>query len=187
MMKNEKREERAGWSLWVMSAALILFGLALLFWPGLTRDTVINIAGGVLMAIGAVNVVKYFLHKSPYRAYDWDLGAGLGCLTAGVLMVVFRSFLLDVIFVGLGLLLLAGGIAKIQMACNLRRVLYRRWFLALIAAVLSCVLGAVIIARPGVIEDILTQFIGASIVAETVADVTASLRYRRIITTYFED
>ena len=187
MMKKEKFEERTGWSLWVVAAAMVLFGLALLFWPGLTRDMIINIAGSVLMAIGIVNIVKYFLHKSPYRAYDWDLCMGLCCLTAGVLMVVFHSFLLDLVFVAIGMLMLAGGIAKIQLAFNLRRVLYGRWFVALIAAVCSCVLGALIIARPQAVQNILTRFVGASIVVETVMDLVASLRYHRIITTYFED
>ena len=186
-MARERQGGLDGWSLWVVAAVSLVFGLALLFYPGITRDAVINFAGIALIVVGAIHIVRYFLRKSPYRAHDWDLGAGLTLLGAGITQIVFKNVLIDLVFIAIGVAIVVGGIAKIQAAFNLRRVLYRGWFVSLILAAVSVTLGVLIIARPAVIVNALTQFIGASVIVETVQDVASYLHYGKVIRTYFVD
>ena len=185
MARITKNPSGSNWHMACVAVVSLLFGLALLVFPFITRDVIINIAGIALLAVGAACSARYFLRKSPYRAYDWDLGIGITALAAGVLLIVFKNVLMDLIFVALGIGILIGGVAKVQAAFNLRRVLYRRWFLSLISAAISCALGVLIIARPTGIANVLTQFIGASIIVETVQDVIHYLSYHKIIEGYF--
>jgi|GEM_PF-3577186 len=183
----ERTAMKDRWNMWVVAAISLIFGLALLFYPGITRGAVISFSGIALIVVGLIQCLRYVLRKSPYRAHDWDLGVGLTMLSTGILMIVFMDVLLDVIFIALGIAICVGGIAKLQAAFNLRRVLYRGWFIPLLLAALSIVLGALIVIRPAAIVDVLTQFIGASIVVETVQDVVSYLHYNRVIRTYYVD
>ena len=175
------------WSLWACTAIAALFGLALLLWPGLTKEIIMLLAGGVLIAIGGLSIARYFLRKSPYIAYDYALGTGISCVAAGILAIIFRGILIDMLFTLFGLGLLLGGILKLQLAFNLRRILYPRWYLHLIGAAVSCLLGVLVIVQPGAIADIIVRFIGASILVETVQDILAYFQYNRVIRTRFVD
>ena len=61
------------------------------------------------------------------------------------------------------------------MAADLKRIGDRFWWYALIAALLSFMLGALAITRPVFIAAVLTQFVGASLLIEGVLDLISFL------------
>ena len=80
-----------------------------------------------------------------------------------------------------GVALLVGGFGKVQMAADLKRIGDRFWWYALIAALLSFVLGALAITRPVFIAAVLTQFVGASLLVEGVLDLVSFLTLNKRI------
>ena len=68
-----------------------------------------------------------------------------------------------------------------QMAADLKRIGDRFWWYALIAALLSFVLGALAITRPVFIAAVLTQFVGASLLVEGVLDLVSFLTLNKRI------
>ena len=112
---------------------------------------------------------------------------GLVLALCGLALIAFKAALLSVVPVLFGIALLIGGVAKIQAACNLRRMAYGRWYLTMIAAVVSCILGFLIIANPFATTLVLVRVIGASIAIEAVQDLISILTYNRTVTTHFVD
>lgn len=178
---------KAGWPAWVAAIAVLLFGLALLIWPGITTGLILNICGTALMIGGVFNIVRYFVKKDSYLAYNWSLALGLMLLGGGLCLVVFKGVLLSIVPLLFGIALLIGGVAKIQAAFNMRRVGFRSWYLTLIAAAISCVLGALIILHPFGTGLVLIRVIGASIAVEAVQDLISLRTYNRVITSHFVD
>ena len=174
----DPRNLKSGWPVWVAAAAALVFGLVLLIWPGIATDVILNLCGAALL---------YFLRKDDYRAYNWDLSVGLVLALCGLALIAFKAALLSVVPVLFGIALLIGGVAKIQAACNLRRMAYGRWYLTMIAAVISCILGFLIIANPFATTLVLVRVIGASIAIEAVQDLISILTYNRTVTTHFVD
>lgn len=178
---------KAGWPTWVAAIAVLLFGLALLIWPGITTGLILNICGVALMICGVFNIVRYFVKKDSYLAYNWSLALGLILLGGGLCLVVFKGVLLSIVPLLFGIALLIGGIAKVQAAFNMRRASFRSWYLTLIAAAISCVLGALIILHPFGTGLVLIRVIGASIAVEAVQDLISLRTYNRVITGHFVD
>ena len=67
---------KPGWHTWIISAAIILFGLALLIWPGQTTGLILNFVGGLLMACGAFRLIRYFVKSRNTAVYNMDMGIG---------------------------------------------------------------------------------------------------------------
>ena len=75
--------------------------------------------------------------------------------------------------------MIAGGFAKVQVAFDLNRVDRERWWLMLIGALLSFVLGVLAVTQPAFLAGIVTQFIGASLLLEALLDMAALLTIQR--------
>ena len=178
-------KKRIGHTPWIICGIAVVFGLILLIWPGITPDFVMYVTGAMLIVTGGLGIVRYFRKKSPYDAYDWDAAFGLAGLLSGILMIVMREQLTELLFMLFGLALIFCGFAKLQLALNLRRVLYRRWFIPLVFAAVSCTLGALIMIRPGAIDGVLAHFTGGSIIAEAAMDLFSFFGYRRVIKNYY--
>ena len=178
---------KAGWPAWVAAIAVLLFGLALLILPGITTGLILNICGGALMVGGVYNIVRYFVKKDTYYAYNWSLALGLMLLGGGLCLVIFKGVLLSIVPLLFGVALMIGGVAKVQAAFNMRRAGFHSWYLTLIAAAISCVLGALIILHPFGTGLVLIRVIGASIAVEAVQDLISLRTYNRVITGHFVD
>ena len=72
---------------------------------------------------------------------------------------------------GVGILL--AGLSKIQWAVDLLRMRRKRWFLAIISAVISIVCAGVIVSNPFTSSAILWMFAGISLIVEAVFDAAA--------------
>lgn len=181
------RGRKAGWPAWVAAAAALAFGLVLLIWPDITTSVILNLCGAALLIAGAWKIGRYFLRKDAYRAYNWDLSVGLLLALAGFSLIAFKALLLSAAPLLFGVALVIGGVAKIQAACNLRRLAYGRWYLTMIAAAVSCLLGALIIANPFATSLALVRVIGAAVAVEAAQDLASLLVYNRAVTTHFVD
>lgn len=173
---------KTGLPVWIIAAATLIFGLALLIWPGITTELILNICGAGLILVGAFNIVRYFLKKDSFISYNWDLGLGLTLACAGLALIVFKGLLLSIVPLLFGIALLLGGIAKIQVSCNLRRMAFGRWYLTLIGAAVSCLLGGLIVANPFSTSLVLIRVIGVSIAIEAVQDLASIRAYNKTVT-----
>ena len=67
------------------------------------------------------------------------------------------------------------------MTADLKRIGDQRWWYALVAALVSFVLGALAITRPLFIASVLTQFVGVSLMVEGVLDLVSFLMLNKRI------
>lgn len=174
-----------GWPVWLAAIATLVFGLLLLIHPQFLTDLIFNICGAALCIAGAFNIIRYFTRKDPYAGFNWELGLGLVLLTLGVILVAFKNALLSLLPLLFGLALLFGGIAKIQAAMNMRRMMYARWYFTMIAAAVSCVLGILIIVNPFGTMLTLLRVIGGALIIEAVEDIFSLKSYKEVIDTHF--
>ena len=115
-----------------------------------------------------------------------DLALGIANVALAVILCVvgvrsIASYLRGSVLDGVMGLQLAGGFGKVQMAADLRRIGDRLWWCALVAALLSFLLGALAIGRPVFIAAVLTQFVGASLLAEGILDLISFLTINKRI------
>ena len=183
MKKNDNYEQAnsSRWSAFLTAFLALVFGAALVFWRGITEEIIITASAVILSLVGLVCILRYILRRGPYSFSDLDLCIGILSLLSGILLYIFRDALLPMLFTLFGIAVFTGGIVKLQLAFNARRFMAAGWFIPLCFAALSCSLGVLIIVHPGFIADIVTRFIGASIMAEAIVDMISYLLYRGML------
>lgn len=185
--KNTLRRRMYGWPAWVVAGVTLLFGLALLIWPGITTGLILNICGAALIVVGVFKIIRYFLNRDPFDVFEWNLGLGIALAGGGAALIVFKHVLLSIVPLLFGIALLVCGVVKIQAAFNLHHMGCRTWYLTLIGAAVSCVLGLLIIVHPFGTGLVLVRLIGAAIAVEAVQDLLSLRTYDQTIHTYFVD
>lgn len=154
----------------------IIVGILLLISPvGFTAGIIIA-AGIVLLGIGIVSAVKYFLTDAKEAAAGQLLVKGIIGAVVGA-FCVFKSHwfiatfpLLTIVY---GVVILFTGIYKIQWMADMIRVKNKKWFLALISAAVSILCAVIVLANPFTSTAILWMFTGASLIVEAVFDIIA--------------
>ena len=180
---NEKL--RLSWAEIILGVAAILLGLVLLIWPDIAATLVITVFGGICIVLGLVNVIRYCALETRQALVSNELAYGLVGIAIGVALICLREQLISLLVVFFGLAVLTGGIVKIQGALCFKRMCSRMWYLELISACISALLGALILFNPFSTAQLLMRVIGVSLVLEGIADMVSMFLFTKARNTFF--
>lgn len=160
----------------------LIAGVMLLIDPiGLT-SWIIIIAGGAMMLMGVLKIVKYFRTSAREAAQGQTLVRGLLLMLGGG-FCVFRTewFLVTfpVLTIIYGVAILMTGIAKIQLTVDMLRQKNKKWFLAAINAIVSIICAVVILRSPFSSTVMLWVFTGVALIVEGIFDVITMIMGKR--------
>lgn len=136
------------WLLTIQGIAAILFGLAAVFWPGLSLVVLVYLFGAYILVMGMISLISSFLSIGKGQA--WILTLLLGVLELGVGVYLIRhphvSFSLLVLLIGFSFIVSAvveaiSALAEPNQSTTLR-------VLKLVGAALSLVVGVFILNQP---------------------------------------
>lgn len=176
---------RLSWTEIIMGLAAVLIGFVLTVWPGMASSVVICGIGAVGIVIGILHAVHYMMLDARQSVVSYDMGLGLVWIVGGILVIVLKNFLLSLLPVFFGLVILLGGIAKLQFTLNMKRMGLRRWYVELAGAVLSIVLGTLILTNPFSTAMLLMRVIGISLLIEGVQDLASCYAFKKARDSYF--
>ena len=165
----------------IMSALFCAIGLVLILVP----ETAFTWLGGLLsismMVFGGIKLVGYFSRDLFRLAFQYDLAFGILLVVLGILTLSHPNDTMSFLSVILGIPVLADGLFKIQIALDSRRFGIRRWWLILILAVLTCVVGIVLVFRPAVGILVMTMFMGVSLLLDGILNLCVALCTVKIV------
>ena len=176
---------RLSWTEIVLGAAAILLGMVLLIWPDIAATLVITVIGAVCIVMGLINIVRYSALETRQALISNELALGLVGIAVGIALICLRQQLISLLFVFCGLAVLAGGIMKVQSTLCFKRMHARLWYLELISACISVVLGALILFNPFSSAMLLMRVIGVSLVLEGVVDLISRFVFTKATNTFF--
>lgn len=159
-MKNLK------WNLILMSLLYIGLGIFLLMGPRMALNIVCYALGGVVLVCAAVQLVRYFTAERGLFQSQLTLIFGLVCLGLGGFLLIRSDIVVRILPVVFGLFVLFDSLGRIQNALELRRCGYSNWKVFLALALLSVVLGVVMILNPFATMELLVMAIGVILVVE---------------------
>lgn len=164
------------WTLLLRGIAAAVFGLAALFWPGLTLFVLLIFFGAYAVVDGVFSVVAGLRSSAGHRT--WLLVAeGLLGILAGLVALLWPGLTAFVLLYLIAAWAILTGILKIVTAVSLRREIPNEWLMAL-SGVLSVVVGAVLAVLPGVGLLSLVWLIGIYALVFGVALAALSFRVR---------
>ncbi len=165
----------------VLSAVLCVLGLVLILFPEFSASMLGVACGIVLILFGIVKLVGYFSRDLYRLAFQYDLACGCLLILLGAVMLLRPDSLLNFICVALGIYILTDGLFKIQIAVDARRFGLRRWWLILTEAILAAILGLVLIFRLTDSTRVLTVFLGITMLAEGILNLSTVITAVKIV------
>lgn len=167
------------WTEIATGVAVIVLGIILLVAPGLATSIVFNVAGIGCILIGLVHVVRYCRLEARLAVVSNDMATGLLLIIGGVLLIVFKRLFVSLLPILFGLAILVGGVIQIQTTLGFRHMNFGHWYLELICAAISVVLGILVIVNPFSAADLMMRVIGISLIVEGVMDLVSRAAFKR--------
>ena len=163
------------WNLILMSALYLGLGIFLLLVPGTALNVVCYALGAVVLACAVVQLVRYFAVERGVFQSQLTLISGLVCLGLGAFLIIRSDIVVRLLPIVFGLFVIFDSLGRIQNALELRRCQYSSWKGFLLLALLSIVLGVVMIVDPFGAMETLVMAIGIILILEGTLNLLSAL------------
>ena len=163
------------WNLIVMSVLYLALGIFLLMVPGTALNVVCYALGGVVLLGAVIQLVRYFLVERGIFQSQLTLISGLVCLALGGFLILRSDIVVRILPIVFGLFVIFDSLGRVQSALELRRCGYGSWKGFLLLALLSVVLGVVMIVDPFGAMETLVMAIGVILIIEGALNLLSAL------------
>ena len=150
----------------------LVCGVLLILFGNLALRITAYVLAGIMIICGIWSVIVYIRSSPIQRMTESRLATGLILLVAGTLLAFNPDYLEDFLPFIWGLALLFGGFLKIQYAFDEKTVNVPRWWIMLIFAAFSLVIGVLSLLNPAFLGENRNLVIGILLVVEAVLDTT---------------
>lgn len=156
----------------------IAMGVVMVIWPSEISLVLCYVFGGVIGILGIIKIVQYFTNRTGSFLLQFDLIIGMLALVVSALFLLQPTAILAIIPIVIGIILLTDSIIKLQLAFQLKKVGYDKWWISLILAVVCAIAAILLITNPFKSNDILIMVAGISFIVDGLIDLW-SLYYIR--------
>lgn len=152
---------------------LLTFGIAILVKPAAIVSLSVGVVLGLMALLGIVWLVRYLRMPAIEAAQTSYLAGSLAILTVGIVFFFNRSLFEAVLPRLWGMVEIIGAFLLVQMSVDFLRLRIDRWWMMLIGAGISLILGLLAVIIPDFLAPHLAVFIGVSLIAESLIHLTA--------------
>lgn len=150
----------------------LVCGVLLILFGNLALRITAYVLAGVMLLCGVWSIIVYIRSTPVRRITESRLATGLILLVAGSLLVFNPNYLEDILPFIWGLALLFGAFLKIQYAFDEKSVNVNKWWIMLIFAAFSVIIGIVSLLNPAFLGESRSLVIGILLVLEALLDIT---------------
>ena len=150
----------------------LVCGVLLIAFDQLALRITAYVLAGVMILCSIWSVVAYITSVPVKRITESRLATGLILLVAGALLAFNPDYLKDSLSFIWGLALLFGGFLKIQYAFDEKSVHIPKWWIMLIFAAFSLIIGILSLLNPDFLGESRYLIIGILLVLEAILDIT---------------
>ena len=182
------RNVRATGPLWavktgyiVVSVLFCVLGVVLLVMSERCVPWIGRALGIGMVVCGAIKLGGYFSKDLFRLAFQYDLAFGILLIAVGIVTLRHPGEAMSFLCVIFGIPVLADGLFKIQIAMDSRQFGIRNWWLVLVLAALTCVVGVVLVFRPMTGVRALTALMGLSLLCDGVLNLSVALCTVKIV------
>ena len=139
------------------------------------------VIAAVMLVFGAWAVLIYIRSSELERIRQSNLAIGLVLVVGGVMLAIYPDYMDEFLPFVWGLALLFGGFQKIQYAFDEKTVKVEKWWIMLILAAFSIVLGGFVLLKPAFLEESKYLVMGILLVLEAVLDLSVYFLLRNAL------
>lgn len=166
--------EKARGNAIIISLLLCIIGLILIIWPGMSADIVGIVVGVTLIIFGVSRLISYYSKYAFRFMLRWDLFLGVALVLVGIVLLTGPRGLMKLLSIAIGISVLVDGLSKVQTAFAAKNARLGHWSIIMLFAVLSIIVGIVLIANNGKGARVIMTVLGISLLIDGISGVIAS-------------
>lgn len=167
--------EKARGNSIIISILLCVIGLIVIILPGMSADIVGIIVGITLIVFGVSRLISYYSKYAFRFMLRWDLFLGAASIVIGIILLTGPRGLMKLISIFTGIAVLIDGLSKLQVAFAAKRAGLKNWVLIMIFAVLSVIVGIVLIANNNRGAYMIMKVLGLGLIVDGILGIIAGL------------
>jgi len=141
----------------------ILVGILLLAWPDIGLDVTCKVYGIFLIAYGIAKLSSYFTKDLFQLAFQFDFGLGVVSIILGLVMLFRTQQIVEFVALCIGIFMLVDAALKIQTSIEAKKFGINRWIGILITAIITGVVGALLLFSPFHTTSVIVRIVGLGI------------------------
>lgn len=178
---SNNKENKIGRPMLLPIFFCLVSGLLLILLENLTMTVTAYVLAAMLIGYGVWLIIEYIRSEPMMRIIEVKLAVGLILLVAGAMLAFSPDSLKELLPYAWGLALLFGGFLKIQYAFDRKSLGAEKWWILLILAAFSIIIGVISLLNPAFLGDKKEMVIGIMLTVEAVLDIVVFLLLRRKI------
>ena len=163
----------------ITSAILIVLGVLLILQSETTIMMISYIIGGVLVAIGALALIRYVKNgESPALRNELDIVYGIVTIIFGIIIVQNYQAIASIIPAVIGIAIIISSAGKLNYAFQLREDESRMWKTTMVISIISTICGVILLFTPFKAALGIMKIIGVFIIIYSVLDLVSTVAIR---------
>ena len=164
-----------------VSALICAVGIFFIAVPDISAKIIGILVGISAVLFGIIRIVGC-LSKDLYRlAFQYDMEAGILLVVLGGIILINPGNLMSFICIVIGIAALIDGVFKIRISLDSKKFGIKSWWAIMALAAVTAVIGAVLIFDSSTSAELLTVFLGISLLAEGLLNLYTVITTVRII------
>ena len=165
----------------VMSVLFCVLGVVLLFTPDVSALWIGRLLGIGLILFGAIKLVGYFSRDLFRLAFQYDLQFGVLLCVLGIITLIRHKDAVAFLCVAYGICIMADSLFKIRTALDAKAFGIRQWWVTLVLAGLTALIGLLITLCPVAAARAVTVLLGISFVSEGLLSLGVAISMVKIV------
>lgn len=167
----------------ITSIVLMILGILLIFQSETTIMIISYIVGGILVAAGALALVRYIKNaKEPRLNNELDIMYGIITIIFGFIIIKNYQAVASVIPIVLGIGIIISSAAKLNYAFQLKANKNNLWKTTMIISIISTIFGVILLFNPFKAAMGIMKVIGILIVIYAVLDLISTIAIKSSVT-----
>lgn len=180
-MRSETPMRAAKTAYIIISVLFCVLGAVLFVIPEVSLPWIGRLVGVSMIVFGVIKLTGYFSRDLFRLAFQYDLAFGILLIAVGIITLAHPGEAISFLCVMFGIPLLADGLFKIQISIDAKRFGIRSWWVVLSLALLTCIIGALLVLRPADGAELLTMLVGLALFLDGVLNLSVAVCTVKII------
>lgn len=159
----------------IEAVVMIVVGIVLAVWTEVSLDIMARVLAILLILVGGIFIISYFIHKERNLASSGGLGVGIVIAAIGCWIFINPGTFTDFIPKLFGLFIIVSGINNLVQTISLIRYKSKTWIASLIITIITFALGAFLLFNPTDAKEIAVTLIGAFLIIDGVTNLITSI------------
>lgn len=171
----------------IMSVVFCVVGILFMVWSDVSTVALGYALGGAMIVFGIIKMVGYFSKDLFRLAFQYDLELGIVLTVLGIIVLAKPFDVMNFIFIAMGIAILTDSLFKARIAYDAKRFGITVWWMILALAIVSGVIGVMLIIRPWESARMLTVLLGISLLSDGVLNLCVAISTVKIIKNQYPD